>query len=54
MKHLAIFARLTAMRRRGGASMSTSLRWAAALAWRSRLATHHRRAQSRSAGYERV
>lgn len=54
MKQLATIFRLTAMRRRAGASLPTSLHWAAVLLWRNHLTTRRRRHLERRAEVERA
>lgn len=53
MNKLASLFPLATMRRRGGASVSTSRRWAAGLLWRNHQTAHRRRAESKRAGFER-
>lgn len=43
MKQIAILFRLTAMRRRAGSGLPTSLRWAIGLLWRNHLTARVRR-----------
>lgn len=54
MKQLSTLFRLAAMRRRGGASVSTSLRWAAGLIWHTHQTARRRRSKSEPIGYERL
>lgn len=42
MKQIGILFRLTAMRRRAGAGLPTSLRWAIGLLWRNHLTARRR------------
>lgn len=54
MKQLALLLRLTAMRRRAGASLPLSLRWATGLLWRNHLTARRRRHLERRAEVERA
>jgi hypothetical protein len=51
---LSTLFRLTAMRRRSGANLPTSLRWAASLLWRDHQITRRRRHLERRAEIERA
>ena len=54
MKQLSALLRLTAMRRRAGASVPASLAWAAALLWRDNQITQRRRHIERHVELERA
>lgn len=52
MKQFTALLRLTAMRRRAGGSLPTSLRWAAGLLWRDHQTNRRRRHLERGAAVE--